>query len=119
MKPQEKKLLKLYSKLPEEQRTTVLQFVEFLLQRNASDLNSKTNTIAEPLPIPRPPQESVVAAIKRLSASYPMLEKDKLLNDTSMLVSQHVIQGRDVIAVIDELELVFQRHYQALLNNND
>ena len=91
MKPQEKKLLKLYSKLPEEQRATVLQFVEFLHQRHVADLANGAQSIAEPVLIARPVEETVVAAIKRLSASYPMLGKDKLLNDISGLVTQYVM----------------------------
>ncbi len=42
-----------------------------------------------------------------------MLDKDKILTETSSLMTQHVVQGRDVVEVIDELELVFERHYDA------
>jgi hypothetical protein len=33
-------------------------------------------------------------------------------------VMQHVIQGRDAMEVIDELEIVFQRHYARLRKTN-
>ena len=41
-----------------------------------------------------------------------MLDKAKLLNDTSGLVTQHIMQRRPHIEVIDELEAIFIRHYQ-------
>jgi hypothetical protein len=41
-----------------------------------------------------------------------MLDKSKLLTDTSGLVTQHIMQGRPHVEVIDELEVIFTRHYQ-------
>ena len=41
-----------------------------------------------------------------------MLDRAKLLNETSVLVSQHVIHGRDAREVIDDLEALFRRHYE-------
>jgi hypothetical protein len=46
--------------------------------------------------MPRPSQESVVAAIKRLSKTYEMLDRGPMLNETSALMSAHVLQGRPV-----------------------
>ena len=57
----------------------------------------------------------MVKAIRRLSATYPMLDKSKMLNQTSSLVAQHVMQGRETKAVIDELEVVFESHYRKLV----
>lgn len=51
-------------------------------------------------------------AIKRLTRTYPMLDRRKLMGPTSLLVSQHALQGRPAAAVIDELEMVFARHYR-------
>jgi len=66
----------------------------------------------QPRYTPRPEQESVVAAIKRLNATYFMLEDHAgLLNEASVLMTQHVMQGRDINEVIDELETVFARFY--------
>ena len=56
----------------------------------------------------------MVKAIKRLGATYPMLDRSKMLNETSVLMTQHIISGRDVIEVIDELEIMFRRHYEKL-----
>jgi hypothetical protein len=67
---------------------------------------------AEPQLQPRPESESVVAAIKRLTGSYPMLEKQALFSKTSELMSAHLLQGRDAEEIIDELESVFHKHYR-------
>lgn len=45
-----------------------------------------------------------------------MLNKDKLLHETTSLVTEHMMKGRDANEVIDELEAVFERHYLALSN---
>ena len=109
MNRREKQLLAIYRQLPAEDAQTLEAFAEFLQQRatpEAVDLSIQD--------IPRPAQESVVAAIKRLSNTYPMLDKGKVLNETSALMSQHIIQGRAAQEVIDELEQLFRSHYQQL-----
>ena len=58
--------------------------------------------------------ESVVAAIRRLSTSYPMLDRRRLLNVTSSRMTQHTLHGRPAPEVIDELEQVFAAEYAAL-----
>lgn len=121
MKAIEKKLLKHFSRLSEQQRQTLLEFAEFLVQKG--DANPEVEEIPPPVLLERPEQESVVAAIKRLTASYPMLNRDKLFNETSTLMTKHVMQGHEAHLVIDELELVFERHYRELVeqqsNDND
>lgn len=117
MKPAEKKLLKYYSKLTPNQRVTLLQFAEFLLEKGVTDF-SAPEKIPEPVIRERPSEETVVAAIKRLTASYPMLDRDKLFNETSSLMTRHVMQGEEAKIIIDELELLFQRNYQQLVEEN-
>ena len=56
----------------------------------------------------------MVVAIKRLRATYPMLDPAKLLNETHDLMTQHVMQGRKAAEVIDELEVLFRRYYEQL-----
>ena len=68
----------------------------------------------EPKEIPRPREESVVAAIRRLSETYYMIDKSVLLSETSGLMSAHIMQGRPAEAVIDELEALFSNHYEKL-----
>lgn len=107
---QQKRLLAIVRELSEADADSVLAFAEFLQQRG----KPARSEISEPEPIERPAQESVVKAVKRLAATYPMLDRGKMLNETSVLMSQHVIQGRDAVEVIDELEILFQRHYEML-----
>jgi len=107
----EKKLLAQFECLSETQRETLLSFAEFLAARIPKD-QAEATPPPEPRYTPRPEQESVVAAIKRLNATYYMLEdRAGLLNEASVLMTQHVMQGRDTREVIDELEAVFARYY--------
>lgn len=117
MKSIEKKLLKHFSQLSEAQQQTLLQFAEFLLTRSDDADEAGQKDIPPPVLKERPAEETVVGAIKRLTASYPMLEKDRLFNETSVLMTKHVMQGHAAHVVIDELEMLFQRHYEALVND--
>ncbi len=105
-----KKLSAIYDRLPAQDQHALLAFAEFLAARAPA----ASAVPAAPLAIPRPPQESIIAAIKRLSQTYPMLDKAKILNETSALMSQHLVGGLALDAAIDDLEALFQRHYQAL-----
>jgi len=105
---QGKELLRLFKGLSETQQETLLSFARFL----ASEIDDTPQALPEPDIQPRPEGESVVKAMKRLSATYHMLDKSKLLNETSALMAQHVMQGRPASEVIDELELVFETHYR-------
>jgi hypothetical protein len=105
----EKRLREILDQLPEAQQQALLEYAEFLMSRHAADPR-----VHEPLDIPRPADESVVLAIKRLRATYPMLDPAKLLNETYELMTQHTVKGRDRVEVIDELEVVFRRHFDRL-----
>lgn len=120
----EKRLTEIAQRLPAEQAVALLEFAEFLLWRHGSDNAAESPgapavEIPAPLDIPRPAEESVVKAVKRLRATYPMLDARKLLNQTSDLMTQHVMQGRDKIEVIEELEVLFRGHYEKLMENNN
>ena len=108
MKQKEKQLLNYFRKLSSEDAQSLLSFAEFLTTRSQSAEPEASLVVNN---IERPVEESVIAAIKRLSASYPMLDKEKMLTDTSSLMMQHVMHGRIANEVIDELEQVFERHY--------
>lgn len=112
MKSSKQKLLTLYRALSVADQQTLLAFAEFLAGREQA--SALPRALPEPTLVPRPEKESVVGALKRLSASYPMLDKSKMLDQTSALVAQHVMQGRQTAEVIDELELVFLRHFEAI-----
>ncbi|MCK4865931.1 MAG: Crp/Fnr family transcriptional regulator [Gammaproteobacteria bacterium] len=114
VKKSTKKLLEFYRNLPDEVAEQLLDYAEFLALRHSVE----TKTISSPEDISRPEKESVVVAVKRLTTTYPMLNMDKLLDKTASLVSQNMLQGRDAIEVIDELEIIFRRHYEILVNES-
>lgn len=114
MNPRERKLLNRFRDLPETEAEMLLAFAEFLATRG----DAVPAELAKPADVPRPESESVVGALKRLSATYFMLDKAKMLNDTSTVMAQHIMQGRDKVEVIDELEVIFRRHYETLQNEH-
>jgi len=99
--------------LSREDGQTLLAFAEFLAAR--ADERPTPVPLTPPAPGPGPEGESVVAAMKRLSAQYPMLDKAKLLDAASRLMGEHVLRGRKAPEVIVDLEKLFDSHYQALL----
>lgn len=96
----EDELLRLYRGLDARRRRELMHFARGLAA-----------PAAPPRPEPRPEGESVVLALRRLTRSYPMLDRRRLMGPASMLMAQHALQGRAASEVIDELELVFERHY--------
>ncbi len=110
----EKKLLKLLQTLDAEAQGHLLSYAEYL----ASQAKPAVTPAQEPKYIAGREDESVIEAIKRLSQCYPMLEKSRLLNDTSALMTQHTLQGRDRLEVIRELEVVFASHYQEYIGED-
>jgi hypothetical protein len=114
MSPEDKRLLKHYRALSEAGRTSLLDYAEFLSTRDAGRAAEVSQT---PLDMPRPEEESVVKAIKRLMATYPMLARDKLLNDTSALMTQHVVHKHPAVEIIDQLEALFRRNYDQHLQS--
>ncbi len=109
-------LLECVEMLSAADRRSLLDFAQYLRTRAGQDevVKTKPLPLAEPEPIPRPSEESVVKAIQRLTKTYPMLEKNKLLNETSTYMAQHMLQGRPASEVIDDLEAMFAAHYQRL-----
>lgn len=111
MTADERRLLRLYRALPTNRQEGLLDYAEFLHGRTQPE---PADTPVEPLAIPRPAQESVVKAIKRLRSTYPMLDRTKILHETSGLMTQHLIHGKAAAEVIDELEALFRRNYEAI-----
>jgi hypothetical protein len=112
-----KKLLELFDSLGAEQQETLLAFAEFLLSRAPQPAAGAGVPVA-PEPIERPAEETVVMAIRRLTRTYPMLDRRKLFDATSRFMAQHALQGRAAPEVIDELEIVFAEHYRRLKGND-
>lgn len=112
----QQRLLKLFGQLSASDREQLLGFAEFLLYRAQTGPDSQESVSPDgaqtPVDIPRPESESVIAAIRRLTKTFPMLDKDPLLHETSALMTAHVMQGRPAVEVIDELEVIFRRHYE-------
>jgi hypothetical protein len=113
-------LIEIYRRLGPGDRDTLLAFAEFLGQRTRPhaapvvDQNRRPAAVPEPLAIERPAQESVVAGLKRLSKTYPMLDKSEMLSATSELVATHIMQGTAAGEVIDTLEEIFRGRYRQL-----
>ncbi|MHB1176209.1 MAG: hypothetical protein ACYCZJ_13900 [Sulfuriferula sp.] len=116
MTKNEKKLLQQFRGLTENQRETLLDFAAFLATREEV---SAVAELVQPVSIERPEQESVVKAIKRLMATYPMLERNKLLHETSNQMTRHVIHGMPAVTVIDDLEALFRNHYETYITASD
>ena len=120
VRKQQEKILGVLERLSSADQASVLSFAEFLLSRaaTAKAVPALAPAVAvempEPALGPRPQDEKVVAAIKRLSKAYYMLDKSKMLGVTSDLVTQHILQGREAMEVIDELEQVFADHFRQL-----
>jgi len=111
MRDEEEKLLALFRKLVAGQQQTLIDFAGFLASRATRDAAGET---AQPKSISRPETETVVMAIKRLMQTYPMLDRRQLFGDTSKFVAQHALEGRPAGEVIDELEIVFARHFERM-----
>lgn len=106
MSREEGKLLALFGRLGDEQQDRLIAFAEFLAAGAP-----ETGAAPEPVAIPRPAGESVALAIRRLVRTYPMLERRRLMGEASRFLAQHALEGRPAVEVIDELEVVFARHY--------
>ena len=98
------------SQLSDEHQQSVVDFANFLVDRYK--LAAVTNSDLQPEEIERPSEETVVGAIKRLKQTYYMLDTDALLNQTSALMGQHLLQGRDATSVIDDLQALFRTQYE-------
>ena len=113
-KKDEQKLLHWFRRLPKDQANVLIEFAQFLDNKHGIDPALQT-----PQDIPRPQEERVIAAIKRLRSTYPMLDPARLLTETSELMSQHLTQGRDAVEIIDDLEKIFQSHYESLVKEQE
>jgi hypothetical protein len=109
LSPSEKRALHLFRALSDDQQQTVSAFMEFL---STHGTHSPSATPAQPVQLQRPEQESVIKAIKRLRATYPMLDQNKLFHETSEHMTGHLMHGKPAAEVIDDLEAMFARHYQ-------
>lgn len=114
------KLLACYNALSAEDKGALLKFAQFLRQQAEDGVSGEGDkpVILEPTPMPKPENETVVGAIKRLSASYHMLDKSDLLTETSSLMTAHIMHGRGAEEVIEELEALFIRYHAAFVEQH-
>jgi len=124
---QEQTLLALFNNLTEQDAQTLLRFAEFLansdspieivdepetkLQEDEPQVSAVTSSVPKPVPIERPAEEKVVDALKRMSSTYPMLDRKKILDKASALVAQHVMFGQPAAVVINQIEEMFEKEY--------
>jgi DNA polymerase/3'-5' exonuclease PolX len=108
-------LIKLYESMDEVHQRSLSEFADFLYERYGPAVKE----ILPPEDIPRPEQETVVGAIRRLKSTYHMIESMAVFSSASSLMTEHMVKGRDVNEVIDEMEKLFADAYQKLLQDNE
>lgn len=111
------RLLDLFKSMTPQQQQSLLDYAAFLLQQESSADRLETQEKLQPLATERPENENVVNAIKRLRVSYFMLNTDDLLNASSTLMAEFMLQGREAAEVIDDLEQLFENHYKTYLES--
>jgi len=131
----QKKLLDYYQDLSIQDQHSLLRYAEFLATgatSNESEVNegvadravnavvslaATPKLISKPEKIAPPKDEKVVQALKRMSATYPMLDKSSLLNKASELVAQHVMFAKPAIVVIKDIEAMFATAYDKFVED--
>ena len=103
-----KSLEKVIAEMSGEGHKALLDYASFLAERYPAP----TVLFTDPVPIPRGENESVVAGMKRLSETYPMIDKAQILHHASSLMGQHIMHGREANEVIDDLERLFEKQYE-------
>ena len=112
------RLTRLMEGMSHEHKRSLVDYAEFLKQKTQQlTQNVDPQEKLQPLPHPRPEGENIINAIKRLRATYHMLNTDSLLDETSSLMTQHIVHGRAAIDVIDDLETLFEQHFQKYLQS--
>jgi len=113
MKKRSRELDSLMSHLDGEHRQAVVDYATFLVQQYK--IQTPVEAGLKPEVIVRPEQETVIAAIKRLKKTNYMLDSGTLLDESSSLMGQHILRGRQASAVINELQSIFQVKYEKYL----
>jgi hypothetical protein len=106
----EKKLIEVFNQLNITDQSSILSFAEFLLSQ--SDFVVEPEVLEKPTDIDRPVEENVIAAIKRLTATYPMIKKSGILDQAAKVMTDHMMHGKKAKLAINELELLFSEHYE-------
>ena len=108
-----KELIDLYEAMDDERKLSLCDFADFLYAKAGPVVKE----IPAPEDVPRPEQETVVGAVKRLKIKYHMIESMTVFSAASSLMTDHMVKGRDVVEVIDEMEVLFEEAYKNLLQD--
>ncbi len=104
-------LIELYESMDDERKRSLCDFADFLY--------AKADPVSKEIPSPdhvaRPQEETVLGAVKRLKITYHMIESMTVFSAASELMTEHMVKGRDVVEVIDEMEILFETAYDKLL----
>jgi hypothetical protein len=106
---EDKNALQHFRALDAGQKQSALSFMAFLATQESA---REEREAIKPEIIARPKEESVIKAIKRLRASYPMLDQNQLFHVTSEKMMDHLMHGKTAPVVIDELEALFIQKYR-------
>lgn len=111
-----KALVELYESMDDERKRSLCDFADFLY--------AQAEPVSKEIPPPRddvtrPTEETVVGAVKRLKTKYHMVESMTVFSTASALMTDHMVKGRDLVEVIDEMELLFEDAYNKLLQDDE
>ncbi len=104
-----RQLMRMYNRLGKRDQDRLFSFARFMCQRQGK-IKKRQSEMRRA--ISRPKYQSRSETAINLRQGNSMLDISTLLSEASELISQHVMEGRDVNEVIDELEMLFQNHYQ-------
>ena len=107
-------LIDLYEAMDDSRKKSLSDFADFLY----AQAEPIVKEILPPDDVPRPEQETVVGAIKRLKVTYHMIESMAVFSEASSLMTDHMVKGRDVVEVIDEMEVLFEAAYKKLVQES-
>ena len=110
MKRDGKALVDLFNTLDQDLQQSLFDYAEFL----QSKASAGSRQIIEPIDIPRPDNETVVGAIKRMKQAYPMIDSMEVFAVASNLMTDHMVQGRDAEEVSNEIEALFEDTYRQI-----
>ncbi len=108
-------LIELYESMDDERKRSLCDFADFLYAKAAPI----SKEVPAPEDISRPQEETVVGAVKRLKLKYHMVESMSVFSAASSLMTEHMVKGRAVIEVIDEMEVLFEDAYNKLVQENN
>ena len=107
----EQALLKAFRRMTPRARRTLVDFADYLSRRQPVVTLPATE---QPLEVPRPEEENVIAAIRRLAKTYPMVDSDNVFSTATTLMTRHIMGQQSAVDVIDELEAMFRARYDDL-----